>query len=113
MEGNMKFCDIKLILLAVAGGVFIVNASVKAMDNSKEPTTMTKEQKEFSTDHLTDLQKEVTMGGGTERPFKNEYWDHKEEGIYVDVINGEPLFSSTDKFSSCLLYTSPSPRDRG
>lgn len=40
------------------------------------------------------------MEGGTERPFQNEYWDHKEEGIYVDVINGEPLFSSTDKFTS-------------
>jgi len=33
------------------------------------------------------------MEGGTERPFQNEYWDHKETGIYVDVINGEPLFS--------------------
>jgi len=96
----MKFYDIKLILLAVAGGVFLIQASVKAMENAKEATSMTEEKPEFSTDHLTDLQKEITMGGGTERPFKNEYWDHKEEGIYVDVINGEPLFSSTDKFDS-------------
>ncbi len=38
--------------------------------------------------------------GGTERPFANEYWDNKEDGIYVDVISGEPLFSSIDKFDS-------------
>lgn len=48
---------------------------------------------------LTPLQKRVTQGG-TEPPFKNEYWDHKEEGIYVDIISGKPLFSSTDKFDS-------------
>ena len=49
---------------------------------------------------LTDMQTYVTQHGGTEKPFENEYWNHKEEGIYVDVISGEPLFSSTDKFDS-------------
>jgi len=49
---------------------------------------------------LTPLQYEVTQQNGTEPPFKNEYWDNKEEGIYVDVISGEPLFSSIDKFES-------------
>lgn len=49
---------------------------------------------------LTPLQYEVTQKDGTERPFSNEYWDNKEEGIYVDVVSGEPLFSSTDKFKS-------------
>jgi methionine-R-sulfoxide reductase len=49
---------------------------------------------------LTDMQRYVTQEGGTETPFKNEYWDHHEEGIYVDVISGEALFSSTDKFDS-------------
>ncbi len=49
---------------------------------------------------LTPLQYEVTQEGGTEPPFQNEYWDNKEEGIYVDVVSGEPLFSSTDKFDS-------------
>ncbi len=49
---------------------------------------------------LTDMQKYVTEHDGTEPPFKNEYWDHKEEGIYVDVKTGEPLFSSKDKFDS-------------
>jgi peptide methionine sulfoxide reductase msrA/msrB len=49
---------------------------------------------------LTPLQYEVTQENGTERPFNNEYWDNKNEGIYVDLISGEALFSSTDKFIS-------------
>ena len=50
--------------------------------------------------NLTDLQHKVTQLCGTEPPFKNKYWDNKREGIYVDVVSGEPLFSSTDKFDS-------------
>ena len=49
---------------------------------------------------LTDEQYRVTCLCGTEPPFQNEYWDNKAEGIYVDVVSGEPLFSSTDKFDS-------------
>ncbi|NAX16909.1 MULTISPECIES: peptide-methionine (R)-S-oxide reductase MsrB [unclassified Vibrio] len=49
---------------------------------------------------LTDLQYYVTQEEGTERAFKNEYWDNKADGIYVDVVSGEPLFSSTDKYRS-------------
>ena len=49
---------------------------------------------------LTPLQYRVTQEEGTEPPFKNEFWDNKKEGIYVDIISGEPLFSSHDKFSS-------------
>lgn len=49
---------------------------------------------------LTEMQEYVTQHGGTEKPFANEYWDNHAEGIYVDVISGEPLFSSTDKFDS-------------
>jgi peptide methionine sulfoxide reductase msrA/msrB len=49
---------------------------------------------------LTPLQYDVTQHEGTERPFKNEYWDNKREGIYVDIVSGEPLFSSTDKYDS-------------
>jgi peptide-methionine (R)-S-oxide reductase len=45
---------------------------------------------------------QVTQRNGTERPFENAYWDHDEPGIYVDIVSGEPLFSSLDKFdSSC------------
>ena len=49
---------------------------------------------------LTPLQYKVTQKEGTEAPFKNEYWDNKKEGLYVDIVSGEPLFSSTDKFTS-------------
>jgi len=49
---------------------------------------------------LTALQFSVTQQEGTEPPFTNAYWDNKEAGIYVDVVSGEPLFSSLDKFDS-------------
>ena len=49
---------------------------------------------------LTPLQYQVTQKCGTEEPFKNEYWNNKRDGIYVDVVSGEPLFSSKDKFDS-------------
>jgi peptide methionine sulfoxide reductase msrA/msrB len=49
---------------------------------------------------LTPLQYKVTQEDGTERAFDNEYWDNKKEGIYVDIVSGEPLFSSTEKFRS-------------
>jgi peptide methionine sulfoxide reductase msrA/msrB len=49
---------------------------------------------------LTPLQYKVTQKDGTERPFQNAYWDNHEMGIYVDIVSGEPLFSSRDKFES-------------
>ncbi len=49
---------------------------------------------------LTPMQHRVTQHDGTESPFKNEYWDHKKHGIYVDIVSGEPLFTSLDKFDS-------------
>ncbi len=59
-----------------------------------------KPSKEELKETLSPLQYKVTQENGTERPFQNEYWDNKAEGIYVDVVSGEPLFSSTDKFDS-------------
>jgi peptide-methionine (R)-S-oxide reductase len=49
---------------------------------------------------LTPEQFRVTQQNATERPFQNAFWDHEEPGIYVDVVSGEPLFSSLDKFES-------------
>lgn len=49
---------------------------------------------------LTAEQRRVTQESGTERPFYNEFWDSKEAGLYVDVVSGEPLFTSMDKFDS-------------
>ncbi len=63
-------------------------------DNYQKPS------KEELREKLTPLQYQVTQENGTERPFQNEYWDNKREGIYVDIVSGEPLFSSTDKFDS-------------
>lgn len=64
----------------------------------KEPRTMP--SKVELKQKLTPLQYAVTQDCGTEPPFKNAYWNNHEEGIYVDVVSGEPLFSSTDKFES-------------
>lgn len=55
---------------------------------------------EYLKNKLTKMQYEVTQNNVTEPPFKNEYWDNRREGIYVDIVSGEPLFSSKDKFDS-------------
>jgi methionine-R-sulfoxide reductase len=59
-----------------------------------------KPSKEELKEKLTPLQYSVTQENATERPFENELWSHKEEGIYVDIVSGEPLFTSHDKFDS-------------
>lgn len=64
------------------------------MDNSKKPT------KEELKVQLSPMQFKVTQQDGTEPPFQNEFWDNKQPGIYVDIVSGEPLFSSNDKFDS-------------
>lgn len=67
-----------------------------------DPGDYQKPAAEAIRDKLTAEQYRVTQESGTERPFGNEFWDKFEKGIYVDVVTGEPLFSSTDKFeSSC------------
>ena len=63
---------------------------------------------------LTDEQFYVTQKNGTERPFGNAYWDNKQDGIYVDVVSGEPLFSSLDKYDSGTGWPSfTKPLERG
>lgn len=49
---------------------------------------------------LTDIQYEVTQNNGTEPPFRNEYYNNKEEGLYVDIVSGKPLFLSQDQFDA-------------
>ncbi len=60
---------------------------------------MTKDGQDLK-QRLSAEQYRITQEDGTETPFNNAYWDHKEEGIYVDVVSGEPLFSSRDKYDS-------------
>lgn len=69
--------------------------------NSLAPQTMRKPiDKAKRLSELTDLQYKVTQKWGTETPFKNEYWDNHEEGIYVDIVDGAALYSSQDKYDS-------------
>jgi len=63
-------------------------------------TQTTKPTKDELRERLTAMQYHVTQEEGTEPPFRNEFWDHTEPGIYVDIVSGEPLFSSLDKFDS-------------
>ena len=74
----------------------------------------TEKDKEKLRGKLTDLQFEVTQNNGTEPPFRNEYWDNHREGIYVDIVSGEPLFSSLDKYDSgCGWPSFTKPIDSG
>ena len=68
--------------------------TVNDSPNYKKPSPETIQER------LTPLQYQVTQHEGTERAFDNEYWNNKQPGIYVDVVSGEPLFSSLDKFDS-------------
>ena len=70
------------------------NGWTAAMANSTRPS-----DEELRT-RLTPEQYEITQREGTEPPFRNAYWDNKKPGIYVDVVSGEPLFGSLDKFDS-------------
>lgn len=83
----MRYATMIPALLMAASGLHAAEAST---------TTTTG----MDASHLTPEQKFVTLHDGTEPPFKNAYWNNHREGIYVDAISGEPLFSSTDKFDS-------------
>ena len=69
-----------------------------SLDVTKSTTTI--ESKSELKKRLSPLQYAVTQEEGTETPYNNEYWDNHKEGIYVDVVSGEPLFSSKDKYDS-------------
>lgn len=67
---------------------------------NKENKNLKRPQVKELKEKLTPLQFKVTQENATEKPFENAYWDNKREGIYVDIVSGEPLFSSLDKFDS-------------
>jgi peptide methionine sulfoxide reductase msrA/msrB len=73
---------------------------VNTNETNSTKKTYTKPSDKELKEKLTPLQYKVTQQDGTERAFNNEYWDNKKEGIYVDIVSGEPLFSSQDKFKS-------------
>jgi len=76
------------------------NFNADTASAASETAAKAKPSKEELKQKLTPLQYKVTQEKGTERAFSNEYWDNKKPGIYVDIVSGEPLFSSTDKFKS-------------
>jgi peptide methionine sulfoxide reductase msrA/msrB len=69
-------------------------------DDTTSGTSWNRPPDEEIRNRLSKLQYHVTQENGTERPFDNAYWDNSEAGLYVDIVSGEPLFASTDKFKS-------------
>ncbi len=80
--------------------IITISATILSFNLNAKNISKMSQQYQKNLNGLTDLQKYVTQDGGTERPFQNEYWDNKKEGIYVDAASGQPLFSSKDKFDS-------------
>ncbi|MBX0356315.1 peptide-methionine (R)-S-oxide reductase MsrB [Halobacillus sp. Nhm2S1] len=106
---KMTTFAITLVLLLSVGVLFFFNKNSGAStsgdpEDSKRVELYNGDVVEYSQQELknklSDIQYEVTQKDGTEKAFDNAYWDHKKEGIYVDVLSGEPLFSSTDKYKS-------------
>jgi methionine-R-sulfoxide reductase len=96
-------------LLLIALSLCVINGNAEDTKGTTMTTdnTPNKSEKHYSKPSveelkakLTPLQYNVTQEEATETPFKNDYWDEHRDGIYVDVVSGEPLFSSLDKFDS-------------
>jgi peptide methionine sulfoxide reductase msrA/msrB len=88
-------------LFALAGVVAALPATAQQPSGAKGWTGQFQKPSDAALKaKLTPLQYTVTQKEGTERPFANEYWDNHAAGIYVDIVSGEPLFSSLDKFDS-------------
>jgi methionine-R-sulfoxide reductase len=89
----IKHLNATMVVLLLAGIPFCTTCK-------QEAEAMNKMQKQKLIEKLTPEQYRVTQKNGTEPAFHNEYWDNHRPGIYVDVVSGEPLFSSLDKFDS-------------
>jgi len=89
------------VLLALAASMLASLAPAQNTPAAKTPAAgFQKPSKEELRKKLTPIQYHVTQDSGTERAYDNEYWDNHAAGIYVDVVSGEPLFSSLDKYDS-------------
>lgn len=104
--GVSKILLILMLSALVAAGFLIPTKTIQegiesSMNGQKEQEYRKPTEQELK-ESLTPLQYYVTQESGTEQPYYNEYWETDEPGIYVDIVTGEPLFSSRDKYrSSC------------
>jgi methionine-R-sulfoxide reductase len=112
MTANMKMLSVIVVALLLAMYAFVTAEQKQVPTDGKVTPTnvrqgtgktwrpfMKPSEKELR-QRLTPIQYKVTQKDGTEPAFNNEYWDNKRKGIYVDVVSGEPLFSSLDKYDS-------------
>ena len=105
MKSKLNIFIAPLLLTGLMTG-FVQIASAQSPESDEKRTQTMQESKyqkpadEVIRQKLSKLQYQVTQQDGTEKPFDNEYWDEKRAGIYVDVVSGEPLFSSTHKYES-------------
>jgi len=83
-----------------SGRDILINKVWKNLDSRKKTNGFVKPLLQELRKVLTPIQYEVTQKNGTEKPYRNAYWDNKEPGIYVDIVSGEPLFSSLDKYDA-------------
>ena len=88
------------LIALVAVALMVISVSSQSTKGARMNQQATKPTDAELKKKLTPIQYEVTQHEGTEPPFRNEYWDNHKAGIYVDVVSGEPLFSSLDKFES-------------
>ncbi len=94
-EYHQKYLDKNI------GGYCHVDLSILSdIQSTVDPKLYPKPHEEEIKNKLSKLQYQVTQNAATERPFQNEYWNNSMEGIYVDIVTGEPLFTSSDKFDS-------------
>ncbi len=95
-----KYIILSIFTIAALATAAHTVARTKQPPRGEKMNTLKKPDKATLQKQLSPLQFQVTQENGTEPPFKNDYWNNKRVGIYVDVVSGEPLFSSKDKFDS-------------
>jgi methionine-R-sulfoxide reductase len=89
-----------VVFVSVCSGLLVFAGLSDATESEGSAKMYKRPSDEELRQRLTPLQWKVTQEDGTERAFQNEYWDNKRDGIYVDIVSGEPLFSSNEKYRS-------------